>query len=187
MSMQAAPDTPPPINTVVIGMGDEGVPIRVIARTTKLPAEDIRAILHEAIDAGTIIQMPREDWHAKTNRETRDPGLDTFETMTDEALHQHVARVFGTTRLQSAFLLPLIKRKEVSRGYLHSIVQGLREVGKKETSTKMSDVVICHLRKRLKKHGVVINTIWGSGYYITPEQRKIMRDLIVAHVSVGNP
>lgn len=190
MSMQAVPYTAPvaiPVNSVIVGLGNDGVPIRVISRATKLSCEDIREILHEAMDEGVIVQMPREDWLAKSTRDDRDPGLDAFEMMPPDALIYHCHRVFGTTKLQSAFLVPLIKRKEVPRDHLHAIIEQRRGLDKKETDMKMVDVVIYHVRSRLKKHNVQINTIWSIGYFISPEQRKLMRNMIVEHVTAAAP
>lgn len=36
---------------------------------------------------------------------------------------------------------------------------------------KIIDVYLCKIRKKLKWHDITIQTIWGRGYYMSPEDR----------------
>jgi DNA-binding winged helix-turn-helix (wHTH) protein len=36
----------------------------------------------------------------------------------------------------------------------------------------MVDVVIYHIRKKLLPHGLAIETVWGTGYLISPKHRE---------------
>ncbi len=40
------------------------------------------------------------------------------------------------------------------------------------------DVFVCKMRKKLKPFGVRICTAWGQGYYLTPEDKKKIRDIL---------
>lgn len=43
---------------------------------------------------------------------------------------------------------------------------------------KIVDVVVHHIRKKLKRFGIEIHTMWGRGYYFDDVNRKKMQDLI---------
>lgn len=43
---------------------------------------------------------------------------------------------------------------------------------------KIVDVIICHIRRKVGKHGVKINTIWGRGYLLAPESRATVGTVI---------
>jgi hypothetical protein len=42
---------------------------------------------------------------------------------------------------------------------------------------KSVSVLICRLRKKLAKFGIVISTAWGTGFYLTGENRARLADL----------
>jgi DNA-binding response OmpR family regulator len=44
---------------------------------------------------------------------------------------------------------------------------------------KLLQVRICELRKRLAPHGLRIKTEWGSGYRLSPEQRRHAMALVL--------
>ena len=87
---------------------------------------------------------------------------------------------FKLTPLQAAFLVALLKNSRVDKTKLHMIIENLRNArpgtqpnDKEPTEPKMVDVVVCHLRKRLRKLDQVIEikTNWGDGYFIEPSCR----------------
>lgn len=41
-----------------------------------------------------------------------------------------------------------------------------------EPEIKIVDVFICKMRRKLKPFGIIIETIWGQGYRLSPECRK---------------
>ena len=43
-------------------LADEGVPICAIARALKIPSDDVRETLQDALGEGVIVEYPREDW-----------------------------------------------------------------------------------------------------------------------------
>lgn len=161
----ASTEIQPTVVATISRLADEGVPIAAIARALLLPSEDIRQSLHEAIDAGMILDMPKEDWPPGSRRYQR--GL-TAESLlnNDERLRFACSRYFKTTRLQSAILAVLLKRHEVTKDQLHQVVEQLRSGAKDATDRKMVDVLICLLRRKLAPFHVPIKTSWGVGYLI---------------------
>jgi DNA-binding response OmpR family regulator len=62
---------------------------------------------------------------------------------------------------------------------MHQIIEKCRAPNKgDQTDPKMVDVVICNLRKRLKKTGLKIETMWGCGYFMKPDMRTRALELI---------
>ncbi len=51
-------------------------------------------------------------------------------------------------------------------------------VGWEECELKNVDVRIFHLRKALTPHGILIETIWGTGYRLVPEMKARVRALL---------
>lgn len=52
-----------------------------------------------------------------------------------------------------------------------------------EPHVKIIDVQICKMRSRLKPFGLQILTRWGQGYYLTPETKARVRDLMAEAVA----
>jgi hypothetical protein len=159
------------MNTVV-RLADEGIPVRAIARATKLSSEVIRDIIHTATDLGQIVGMPRDDWPVGVGRGNRLPDRVGPLRLDDEKIIFNISRLFKVTKLQAALFSVLIKRTEVIKETLHQVIESRRKPNKEETDPKMVDVVICHLRQRLVPFGLEIETQWASGYYMTLDMRK---------------
>jgi hypothetical protein len=163
-------EIPPHIASTISRLADEGVPVAAIARALLLPSEDIRQTLHDAIDAGMILDMPKEDWPPGSRRYQRGLTADSL-LNNDDRLRFACSRYFKTTRLQSAILAVLLKRHEVTKDQLHQVVEQLRSGDKDATDRKMVDVLICLLRRKLGPFDIPIKTSWGVGYLIELEHR----------------
>jgi hypothetical protein len=158
------------VEPVVVRLADEGIPIRAIARACKIPSDEVYVILNAAVVRGTIIELPKDDWPPGSIRTRRAPQqhhvLDD-----DEKLKFLCSVVFKTTRLQSSIFAVLLKRSEVTKDQLHQVIEQLRDPNRDETDLKMVDVIICHLRRKLASFDIKINTIWGVGYRMDPDDR----------------
>lgn len=163
------------VEAIVVRMADEGVPIRAIARTVTISSSEIYNILRDAIEAGTIVEIPKDDWPANSLRATRTICLPQL-LNTDDALRFACAKVFRATKLEAAILGVLIKRTEVTKDQLHQVIENNRanQENREPTDPKMVDVLICHLRKKLRVHNIGITTVWGTGYLIEPPEREIV-------------
>jgi hypothetical protein len=164
----------PVLAGIVVRLADEGIPVRAIARATKVESECIRDTLHTAIDLGQLVGMLRDDWPVKVLRDQRIPELVGLPKMDEEKTIFHIARLFKITKLQAAIFAVLIKRTEVLKDTLHQVIESRRRPNNVETDPKMVDVEICHIRKKLKlpPFEITIETQWASGYYMTLEMRK---------------
>lgn len=169
--VQPDPSLRPFVEAVAVRMADEGIPVRAIARTTRLSSDDIYEVLRSAIDRGIITQLPKDDWTAGTQRTDRNPfigsGLED-----EEVLKVACARRFKTTRLESSMLAVMLKRREVTKQQLHLVIEQNRDNNRDPTDPKMVDVIICKLRKKLKPYDIEVGTIWGIGYLLEAGARE---------------
>lgn len=175
-----------PVNTVAIRLADEGVPVRAIARCLKMPCEEVYEVLKEARMSGTLIELPKDDWPVGAPRAQRSTLAGT-PLANDDDLALAFARCFTVTRLESLVLALMMKRNDVTKEQIHIVIEQNRlRSDQPETDIKMVDVVICHIRRKLKKHGIAIETIWATGYrFSTVERAKVMSALL-AFVAGGS-
>lgn len=168
--------------SIAVRLADDEVPLRVIARALMLPADEVRDTLHDAVASGRIIRVPRDDWHPMPRGQLANPP-DAVGKMDDEELIFNCSRLFKVTRLQAAFMSVIIRKNEVSKELLHQVVETNRKNTNDadETDPKMVDVVICHLRKKLKPFGLEIKTVWACGYYMEPAMRANAQAFINSH------
>ncbi len=170
-------DLPAALVPIATRLADEGVPLAAISRALKAPSDQVREALHLAKADGYIVAMPREDWPPNSLRDNRDPV--PGRKMDDDDITRNCVRVFKVTHQQASLLSVLIRRNEVSKGMMHQIIEKARGSNKDDqTDPKMVDVVICNLRKRLKGTPLKIETMWGCGYFMKPENRKLALELI---------
>jgi len=169
----ALPETTidPRVAAVVVRLADEGIPVRAIARATSTPSEEIYEALRGAIAQGSIVEMPKDDWPPGASRSARTILTGTH-LDTENELKCACVRYFKASPLEAAMLALMLKRNEVTKEQLHSVIEHSRPPGREQTEIKMVDVMICKLRKKLKEHEVEIKTMWGLGYFISAMHRE---------------
>lgn len=163
---------PEPSLAVAGRAANEGIPVLAIARILREPSDIVYASLHMLHNVGTIAEVPKADWPATAKFADRLPVI--ARTPTDDDILFGLRKVFSLTNLEGAFLLVLIKHERADKAKLHNIVEtqrlarSARPESTELTDPKMVDVMICKLRKKLKTvdTGIVITTIWASGYYL---------------------
>lgn len=70
---------------------------------------------------------------------------------------------------QRAIMATLMRHDTATKERLHFSLYGHRI---DQPGIKIIDVLICKLRKRLEPTGITIGTIWGKGYFISPEDKE---------------
>jgi hypothetical protein len=164
---------------VMTRLADEGIPLKAIARITKFPCDHVVEVLREALEAGTIIFMPKTDWPIGSTRDDRAP-LHLAPALDPDTVTINVIQCFRLTKLEAALFLLLVKRREVTRDILHKATMQRRSPSADDTDPKIVDVMICKLRKKLIQFDLRIDTIWSCGYTMSPEHRikaaKILED-----------
>ncbi len=156
----------------VIRAADEGVPIGALKRIFRPEELDIRLMLHGAVAAGRLLEMPREDWPPLTPRGERLPTVAAHKLQeADTEVIMRMARKLKTTKLESRILLVFLRRGHATRDQLHMAVEANRGNPDEETDIKIVDVVVCKLRKKLNQFGLILRTVHSIGYEMSEEYR----------------
>jgi len=179
------------LNSVLVRLADEGIPVRAIARGLQIPSEEVRELLGEAVQAGNLLAVPKDDWPPLTGREERLPAF--MGQFHDDTLILHIGYCFAVSRMQSAVLLQFLRRREVTRDFLHSTLEAQRAARGPAPSAKgpvpaeVVSVVLWALRQRLKAyfdgHRVIV-TVTGQGYLMVPEYRRRANDMLAEHLGM---
>ncbi len=179
------------LDDLIVRMADEGVPIGAISRIAQLPSVEFRPILHGAVTDGRLLELPREDWPPAVRRIDRVPQLSEARMAKARAKHTisdddtvllGLAEVFKATRLQAKVLLKLLRRGQCTKEMLHDTVEDNRGNPSEPTQGKIVQVMICHLRKKLKPFGLAIKTKHGIGYSMVVEDRRRIVELLAGSV-----
>lgn len=72
----------------------------------------------------------------------------------------------GLSPNEARIFMALLRNERMSRQAIMIITQS------KSEDSKIVDVWICKLRKKIKPLGLEIKNIWGEGYFIPREQRE---------------
>lgn len=170
-----------------VRMANEGLPIGAIARSVAVPGDEIRELLMDALALGKILEMPAPDWPPTAKRRDQVPRIvGGLAAMDHETLAILCVKAFGLTPLQGAVFALLLRHHEVSKEKIHAVIEERRsrrtsKSSLEETDLKMVDVVICHIRRRMKefyKGKTPVVTLWGAGYFIPKELKEIATTLI---------
>lgn len=80
----------------------------------------------------------------------------------------------GLTKGEGRMLAILYRQRPATNAALHIAVSGV-DPG---TTKKTVEVAMCYLRKKVKAYDIEIETIVGTGYFLTDESRAIIRALV---------
>lgn len=158
--------------SVAVLLADEGIPVRAIARSLKIPSGEVYEALREAKMEGKLIDLPPDDWPPGQSRAARLVGTGS-PLHNEDTMRIACAQQFKTSRLETYMLMQLLRREHATKQQLHRVVEDNRPSPgtKDETDIKMVDVIICKLRKKLLSHNITVETVWGLGYLLKPDQR----------------
>lgn len=174
------PPVDPAVLAAVLKLADEGIPVRAIARAMAIPSSDLYDILNFALEEGKILELPKDDWPIGSSRAQRAIYAGTI-LENEETVKSLCIRLFKVTRQQAAVLAVMLKRAEMTKAQIHTVLQENRPSASREpTDQKMVDVVVFHIRKKLKPYGIGIETVWGTGYLISPKYRDATIKLLEA-------
>lgn len=183
--MVATAEQPRPSpHDIAVLLADEGVPVRAIARSVRIPGEDVYEILKTAVAEGRLIEIPRDDWPVGGRRE-RSPAERVVLALDDTMLQMTCSSLFKLTRLQAAVFATIIRRPSVTKEQLHRAIENNRDANQEPTDQKMVDVVICHIRKKIKAYALTVETVWGVGYSMKLATRDRALELIEAFMKAS--
>jgi DNA-binding response OmpR family regulator len=176
----------PPLKVVsledaMVTLADEGVPVRAIARATHTPSEEVYDVLRDAVGDGKLIELPQNDWPPGSLRRSRQQSGQSPLNLDDFTLRLACAKLFKMTRLQAAVFVAILRRPEITKDQIHDAIESTRHPTADPTDQKMIDVVICHIRKKLKGQDFGLKTIWGQGYSMPRVDRDKALGLLTAY------
>ena len=93
--------------------------------------------------------------------------------------HNTVPLIFGLTSSEAKVLGILGARDVASKNQIMTALMADRG-GDEEPELKIVDVFVCKMRKKLTPFGVVIDTVWGRGYRLTPDNKKKVANYLAA-------
>jgi two-component system cell cycle response regulator CtrA len=87
--------------------------------------------------------------------------------------------VLGLTRQEERIFLVLLHRDVCSKEQL--MIGAYDQLHEGDLPhIKIIDVFICKLRKKLKPHGIAIDTHWGRGFSLPPDAKRRANEVIAA-------
>jgi hypothetical protein len=156
-------------NRTIINLAYEGVPQRAIARALQLPANEVGEVVANAVARGIIIEPSESEW-PQGSRAPRHPAF-AGPPVDEATLLIAATQNLALTKTQAALFLALVRRKFCTGEILHSIIESRRDAYSTPTNHKIVGVMICSIRKRLKGR-YIIQTVQGSGYFISDDDRR---------------
>src|SRR4029077_5381528 len=88
-----------------VRLADEGVPLRAIARATRIPSDELRDALYEAQQEGRLLELPRDDWPPGFPRDQRALQLSRLAVENKDALFIAVQQLFRLCKSEVPLLL----------------------------------------------------------------------------------
>ena len=85
--------------------------------------------------------------------------------------------LFGLARSEAVILALLLAKNSCTR---EQFMNAIYDDPDDTPQTKIIDVFMCKLRKALKPLGIEIDGIWGTGYYMTQENKDKFHALLAA-------
>lgn len=86
--------------------------------------------------------------------------------------------LFGLTRTEGLIMNILMQRAFVTRQAAMQLMYNMRVDD--EPEEKIIDVYICKARQKLRKFGINIETNWGQGHMITPDNKMKVKEYVDA-------
>ena len=121
--------------------------------------------MDEVVELRHEVQALRDALEAMRSSLESEPGLKLIQ----------IAHLTHTERLVLGIL---IRRRRVTKDQLMTALYCHRPDN--EPCPKIIDVMVCKIRKKLKPHGIVIKTIWSTGYEIPLDSIERIKAMIAA-------
>lgn len=153
------------VGNSIVRLADEGVPIGALSRTFKIPYDSAHGIVRQALEDGVIADMPQADWPAGSR--LRKPTTAPIRLTERPDLLMRLKTEFGLTPAESRLLQCLMQARACTKPHLHAVVAP-------EAEPKIIDVFVCKIRAKLRAFQVRIDTIWGQGYAMTEESKRLV-------------
>lgn len=170
---------------IVTVFARQGISIATMARAMAIPSDRVEGMCRRAHAADELQMMPPatpdDPRHALlvelTNlRAQLDIAQATIHEMTDAKevgvdTYTGVARL---TRKEAVVVAAIAKYGRATKSAIYHALYGDMD---EPREPKIVDVFVCKVRKKLRTVGVEIDTIWGTGYTMSPENVARLKEL----------
>lgn len=93
-------------------------------------------------------------------------------------LKQVLPNRLGLTETHTRIVGILLNRPIVKSETLFTLLYGHLPEAQQPTNHDLIAVHIANIRRRLRKHGIALNTQWGQGYYFDADTKAQLRDIM---------
>lgn len=162
------------IDSQIIRLVDEGVPVGALARAYGRRAEDLWPVIRLGVASGFLAALPAADWPPGTTRTDRRPVPVPAKRLTFDDLLIPLQRIYRLTPAEARFLALLVVQTEASSESLHDAATGADS----QTDQKIVNVYAFKVRSKIGRHDLGLYNVWGSGYRITPRDRQTILQAI---------
>jgi hypothetical protein len=160
---------------VLTRLAYEGVPIAAIARSFKMAFDTVEFLLREAVAEGFLLAMPAPDWPPGSRVELRMPTMPPLRAKEVGRLTTTFCRMFGLTSTESRAFTEILRRTDVTKEQIHS---AMSDESPPRSHVKIVDVIMCKMRRKLRRHNITIETLWGRGYAMPQASKDVIRGLL---------
>lgn len=155
------------VGNSIVRLADEGVPIGALSRAFKIPYDSADNIVRQALEDGIVVEMPAPEWPNGARRSNRASTVAPFRLDDRPDLWFLYHQKLGLTPAESRLLQCLMQARACTKPYLHRMVAP-------EAEPKIIDVFIGKIRAKLEKFQVRIETIWGQGYTMPEDSKRVL-------------
>lgn len=160
---------------VLTRLAYEGVPIAAIARAFKIAFGTVELLLKEAVAEGLILSLPASDWPAGSRVAARLPTLPPLRANEVGKLTSTFCRMFGLTSTEARAFTEILRRADVTKDQIHV---AMSDENPPRSHVKIVDVIMCKMRRKLRRHKITVTTLWGRGYAMPQTSKDIVRGLL---------
>jgi two-component system cell cycle response regulator CtrA len=172
---------------VVTVFARHGIAISTIARAMALPVDRVEGMCLRAHGNGELQMMPPatpdDPRHALLSELTNlraqldDAQMQIRElTSVRELGVETYVGVAQMTRKEAVVAAAIVKYGHASKSSIYHALYGGLDIDE-QREPKIVDVFVCKIRKKLRPFGVEIDTQWGVGYKMSPENVARLREL----------
>ena len=155
------------VGNSIVRLADEGVPIAALSRVFKIPYDSADNIVRQALEDGIVVELPARDWPPGSRRAERAPTTAPFRIDERPDFLMMCKQDLGLTAAEARLTWCLVQARACTKPYLHRMVAP-------EAEPKIIDVFVCKIRAKMEKFQVRIETIWGQGYTMPEDSKRIL-------------
>lgn len=175
---------------IIVAFARQGIAIDTMSRALVVSEDFVKTACSRAMESGALVAMPPES--AADRKTALQVELTHVRAQLDDANYllreiqaekskdgrwSNYVAVAGITGKEAMLLFVLLESHgRVAKERLYHELYGMRNPDE-QPDPKIVDVFVCKIRAKLKPFDIEIDTVWGHGYVMTPQNRNKMKRL----------